>query len=182
MNDVLAALVLLSVPGLPLLLAVALMSGPLRRGAMVLAPWAALPALVVSSSLPAGFTAELPWLLLGTQLVLDDTATIFLFFTGLLWLTAAVYTTGDFSGRSSRTRFFGWFLLAMAGNLGLILAGDLIVFYSFFALMSFASYGLVVHERTLEALRAGRVYIVLVVVGELLLFAAFALAALAAGG
>jgi formate hydrogenlyase subunit 3/multisubunit Na+/H+ antiporter MnhD subunit len=47
--------------------------------------------------------------------------------------------------------------------------------------MSFASYALVVHERTPEALRAGRIYIVLVVVGEVLLFVAFALAALAAG-
>ncbi|MBL4576213.1 MAG: hypothetical protein JKY51_08980 [Opitutaceae bacterium] len=46
--------------------------------------------------------------------------------------------------------------------------------------MSFASYSLVVHEHTLEALRAGRVYIVLVVVAEVLLFAVFALAALAA--
>jgi formate hydrogenlyase subunit 3/multisubunit Na+/H+ antiporter MnhD subunit len=47
--------------------------------------------------------------------------------------------------------------------------------------MSFASYGLVVHERTVQALRAGRVYIVLVAVGEVLLFAALALAAQAAG-
>jgi len=77
--------------------------------------------------------------------------------------------------------FFTWFLLAMAGNLGLILARDMVIFYTFFALMSFASYGLVVHEHTPEALRAGRVYIILVVVGEVLLFAAFVLAAQAAG-
>lgn len=178
----LSAFLLLLVPALPLLLAIGLMSGPLRRVAFLLAPWAAVPALVVSLTPTPGITLELPWLLLGTHLVLDETARIFLFFTALLWLVAGVYTTGYLSNRSSRMRFFTWFLLAMTGNLGLILAHDLAVFYAFFAVMSFASYGLVVHDRTSEALRAGRIYIVLVVVGEVLLFAAFALVALSAAG
>eukprot|EP01035_Chromulina_nebulosa_P057631 gene57631-78962_t len=69
----------------------------------------------------------------------------------------------------------------MAGNLGLVLAQDAASFYVFFALMSFASYGLVVHSRTPEALHAGRVYLALVVLGELALFAAIALAWQAAG-
>ena len=64
----------------------------------------------------------------------------------------------------------------MSGNLGLILAQDLGSFYVFFALMSFASYGLVVHERSAAALRAGRVYLILVVIGELALFAAMTMA------
>lgn len=181
MNSALILLLLLSVSGFPLLLAMALMLAPLRRVILLLAPWAALPALVVSLLLTPGITIELPWLLFGTRLGFDETAKVFLFFTSLLWLAAGIYSTGYFSKRSSGTRFFIWFLLAMAGNLGLILAQDMVIFYTFFALMSFASYGLVIHERTSEALRAGRIYIVLVVVGEVLLFAAFTLAALAAG-
>ena len=182
MNDVLSAFLLLSVPGLPLMLALGLMPPRLRRAAVFLAPWGALPALVVSLWPTPGITLELPWLLIGSRLGLDETARVFLFFTALLWLAASVYTMGYFRCRSSRRRFFTWFLFAMAGNLGLILAQDMVIFYTFFALMSLASYGLVVHEHTLEALRAGRVYIVLAVVGEVLLFAAFALAAVAAGG
>jgi len=169
------------IPGLPLLLAIGLVSGPLRRASLLFAPWAAIPALVASLMLMPGITLELPWLLLGTRLGLDEAGRVFLFFSALLWLVAGVYTTGYFSIRSSRAQFFSWFLLAMSGNLGLILAQDLAAFFTFFTLMSFASYGLVVHERTSEALRAGRIYIVLVVVGEVLLFAAFVLAALAAG-
>ena len=169
------------IPGVPLLLAIGLVSGPLHRASLLFAPWAALPALVGSLMLMPGVTLELPWLLLGTRLGLDETGRVFLFFSALLWLVAGVYTTGYFSRRSSRAKFFSWFLLAMSGNLGLILAQDLAAFFTFFTLMSFASYGLVVHERTSEALRAGRIYIVLVVVGEVLLFAAFVLAALAAG-
>jgi formate hydrogenlyase subunit 3/multisubunit Na+/H+ antiporter MnhD subunit len=178
-------LVLLLVPGLPLLLAIALMFGlmvkPLRRIMILLAPWAALPSLLLSIILPAGIVLELPWMLFGTHLGLDETARVFLFFTSILWLVAGIYAAGYFSKDSSKTQFFIYFLLSMAGNLGLILAQDMIVFYTFFALMSFACYGLVVHHRSLEALRAGRIYIILVVVGEVLLFAAFVLATLAAG-
>jgi len=176
------AFVFLLVPGLPFLLAIALMFLPLRRFTLPLVPLAALPALLVSLLMPPGAAIELSWLLLGSHLGFDETARIFLFFTSLLWLVAGIYSTGYFSEASSRARFFIWFLLAMAGNLGLILAQDLILFYTFFAVMSFASYGLVVFDRTMEALRAGRVYIVLVVVGEMMLFAAFVLAALAADG
>ncbi len=174
-------LVLLLVPGMPLLLALGLMSGLLRRFTFVLALWGALPSLLVSLMLSPGTTLELPWLLFGSYLGFDETAKIFLFFTSLLWLVAGIYSTGYFSESRSRARFFIWFLLAMAGNLGLILAQDMVLFYTFFALMSFASYGLVVFERSPEALRAGRVYIVMVVVGEVMLFAAFVLAALASG-
>ena len=179
MSSMLITLLLLSVSVVPLLLAIALMLTSLRRFALLFAPWAALPALFLSLLMPLGVTIELPWLLLGSHLGFDETARIFLFFTALLWLMAGIYSTGYFSRNSSRSRFLIWFLLAMAGNLGLILAQDMVLFYTFFALMSFSSYGLVVFERTPEALRAGRVYIVLVVVGEVMLFAAFVLAALA---
>lgn len=169
------------VPALPLLLAVALMLSPLRRFALWFAPWAALPALVVSLLMVPGVGVELPWLLLGSYLGFDETARIFLFFTSLLWLVAGVYSTGYFSEPCSRARFLSWFLLAMAGNLGLIVAQDMVLFYTFFSLMSFASYGLVIFQRTPEALRAGRIYIILAVMGEVILFAALVLAALVAG-
>jgi multicomponent Na+:H+ antiporter subunit D len=47
--------------------------------------------------------------------------------------------------------------------------------------MSFASYGLVVHNGDADALRAGRIYIYLVVIGEVMLFAAFVMQSQAAG-
>jgi len=115
--------------------------------------------------------------LLGTDLGFDRTAQVFLFFTGLLWLTAGGFATGYLEDGRSRARFFAHFLFAMAGNLGLIVAQDMLSFYVFFALMSFATYGLIVHDRTPDARRAGRIYIVMVIAGEVLLFAAMVLAA-----
>jgi formate hydrogenlyase subunit 3/multisubunit Na+/H+ antiporter MnhD subunit len=47
--------------------------------------------------------------------------------------------------------------------------------------MSFSSYGLIVHDRRPESMRAGRVYVTLVVAGEMLLYSAIVLAVTSAG-
>ena len=60
----------------------------------------------------------------------------------------------------------------MGGNFGLILAMDMLSYLVAFALMSFASYSLVVHTQDPEAVRSGRVYMALVVIGEIFLFSA----------
>jgi formate hydrogenlyase subunit 3/multisubunit Na+/H+ antiporter MnhD subunit len=65
----------------------------------------------------------------------------------------------------------------MAGQFAVLLADDMPSFYAGFAALGFAAFGLVAHKGTAEALRAGRVYIVFVVLGELALFAAFVLIA-----
>ena len=157
----------------PLLLAMGLVFSGTRVIALKLAPWAALPTLAqVLFTAPSGIL-QLPWLLLGSQLgVGDDTSRLFLLFTALLWWLAGLFARAYLAKQPRRVSFYLYYLLAMTGNLGLILAQDLGSFYVFFALMSFASYGLVVHERTQEAIYAGRVYIILVVIGELALFAA----------
>lgn len=62
----------------------------------------------------------------------------------------------------------------MAGNFILIVADDIPSFYMDFALMSLASAGLVVHRGDEQTLHAGRAYLVLVMISEVVLFAAFA--------
>lgn len=114
---------------------------------------------------------DLPWLLLGVRLGVDETGRVFLFFTAVLWLLAGVYALHYLARDARRGRFFAFYLLTMSGNLGLIVAQDALSFYLFFALMSFSAYGLIVHNRDRQAVRAGRVYICLVVLGEALLFA-----------
>lgn len=182
MSDLIAPTVLLLAVILPLLLASGLAFGATRATALRLAPWAALPVLIQVLFAPPGAALHLPWLLLGSELgLVDDTAWIFMLFTALLWCLAGVYARSYLADSPGRDRFFVYFLLSMTGNFGLILAQDMASFYLFFALMSFASYGLVVHERSIEALRAGRIYMVLVVIGEVALFAAMVLATTATG-
>jgi formate hydrogenlyase subunit 3/multisubunit Na+/H+ antiporter MnhD subunit len=96
---------------------------------------------------------------------------VFLLLTGALWLLAGVYARGYLRNDPREARFFAFFLLAMTGNLGLIVAQDMASFYALFALMTFSSYGLVVHSGSGEARRASVVYIVMAILGEAALFA-----------
>jgi formate hydrogenlyase subunit 3/multisubunit Na+/H+ antiporter MnhD subunit len=156
-----------------------------RRGRAVtvrLAPWSAAPALLVSLLPPSDATLHLPWVLTGSSWGLDATGRIFLFFTACLWLAAGVHARTYLRDDPRRERYFIFHLLALTGNLGLIAALDVVTFYLFFSLMSFAAYGLVVHAGGEEARRAGRVYLAMAVLGESLLLAGILMATADAAG
>ncbi len=175
------AVLLIAAPTLPLALTLLAASrGRLADLALRMAPWAALPALAAVAWADA-VEVSVTWLMLGSHLGLDATGRAFLGFTAFLWLTAGIYARSYLTHDPSARRFFVFFLLSMSGNLGLIVALDALTFFLFFTLMSLASYGLVVHERTPENLRAGRVYIVLAILGEVLVFAGIVLVVAASG-
>jgi formate hydrogenlyase subunit 3/multisubunit Na+/H+ antiporter MnhD subunit len=166
--------------GLPLLGAIGLAVRPWRRALIHLIPWAALPALAAVGLLPDGSSTVFHWVVLQTRLGLDPTGRLFLLFTSALWLLSGLFGASYLREDRQRARFFFFYGLAMSGNLGAILAQDMVSFYVFFALMSFSSYGLVVHSAEPDAVRAGRIYLYLVVAGEIFIFVALAM--LAAGG
>jgi len=158
--------------GGPLLAAAALAVPKLRRFVLWLAPWTAAPAVLVALFGPHGEQSTFDAFLLGARFAADPVARVFLLFTGLLWLIAGLYATSYLRDDPRKVRFFAFFLAAMAGNLGLEAAQDMPSFYALFALMTFASYGLVLHTGSNEARRASLIYIVMAVLGEAALFAA----------
>lgn len=179
MSALFLQILLVIVPVFALLLIPALFPGNppgARRLAWVL-PAAALPGLAASLFVPLETAAVLPWVLLEGHLVLDPPGRLFLLFISLLWLFAGAYAAGYLQNDERRRLFGVFFLMAMSGNFGVLLARDIPLFYLSFALMSFSSYLLVIHGRTPEAMRAGRVYIWMVVLGELCIFAGLLLAA-----
>ena len=111
------------------------------RAARWLPALAVLPGLVVAVSVPEGAAVELGWLLLGVQLALDGTARLFLLYSSLAWLAAALYILLRPDAATGKGSFLLCFLLAMAGNLLLILAADMLTFYAGFALMGLSAYG-----------------------------------------
>ncbi|MGB5397577.1 MAG: complex I subunit 5 family protein [Gammaproteobacteria bacterium] len=143
---------------------------------------AALPALIAATVLPVGTHVSLPWLLLGVELGLDETGRVFLLFSGLLWLLASLVAVGSLMGDANSTRFRFFFLLAMSGNLGLIVAQDMVSFYLGFTLMGLAAYGLIAHSASLRARRAARRYLGWTIAGELILFVAITMLAQQHGG
>ncbi len=176
-NDQFQILLLSLVPGLPLVVACALLVRPLQKTGLMLVPWAALPALGTALFLQPGVNLEVGWFFMGGRMGIDLLGQRFLLLAALVWLLAALFGRSYLQNDPKRCRFFFFYLISMAFNFGLILAQDMLGFYLFFAMMSFSAYGLIVHTGSREARWAGKVYIALVMVGEVLLFSGMLLMA-----
>ncbi len=174
------ALLLLAAPLVPLLLLGAMAWPGLRDRAASLVWAAPLPglacavfatpdvALVVDARLRLGLALDAPGaLLLGAASV--------------LWCAAGVYARSYLAGPGF-TRFAAWWLATLAGSMGVFVAADLASFYLAFALASLPAWGLVIQDRSAQAVRAGALYVLLAVLGEAALLAAFALLAATSPG
>ena len=159
-------LLLLLIPAWPLLLALTLTLPAGRKTVIKLVPTAPLPALLASMWLSSNAELALPWLLLGTSISIDDISRVYLLFSSLLWLGGSLSLPD-----TGRTRFSGWFLVTMAGNFMVLLAQDMPTFFLAYAIMSLASFGMIIHWQTLTACRAAKVYLVFAILGEILLVA-----------
>jgi formate hydrogenlyase subunit 3/multisubunit Na+/H+ antiporter MnhD subunit len=172
---------LIAATAAPLLLLLFCLRRNGRERLPALMPWAALPALALALFAHPGLTLELPWLLLGSRIGVDATGRTFLLFTALLWSIAGAYARAYFAADARAPRFAGFFMATLTGNIGFILAQDIATFYFFYALTTFAAFGLIAHAGDDAARRAGRVYLVMAIGGEAMLFLAFMLMAGAAG-
>lgn len=109
-----------------------------------------------------GVTFEVRFALLpGLDFVLKADALTLLFATlsAGLWLLTTVYAVGYLERSQNRARFFGFFSLSVAATMGVAAAGNLFTFFLFYELLTLATWPLIVHSGTAEALRAGRVYL-----------------------
>lgn len=143
-------------------------------------PLAALPALAAGLLVESGASIAFPHALMESTWRMDELGRVFQLFTALCWLFAGAAAIPHFKGHPRNGSFVIPFLLAMSGNLLLVTAADIGTFYTGFAIMSFASWGLVVHSGTPESVRAGRVYLSLVLAGELMVLPGLARGALGA--
>jgi multicomponent Na+:H+ antiporter subunit D len=106
------------------------------------------------------YETRLP-LLPGYDFVLraDALAMLFVALSSGLWLFTTIYAIGYLEGSPHRSRFFGFFSLCVTATVGLALAGDLITFLLFYEMLTLSTYPLIVHRGTVEAMRAGGVYL-----------------------
>lgn len=154
---------------------------PAARRTPWLAVLAPMPALTLALANPVTRVVDVEWLLLGASLGLDDTGRLYLLASAVIWLLAAVHAADSLRSAYRAERFRVFFLLAMAGNFTLILAHDMLSFYLGFTLMGLSAAGLVAQRGCAAARRAGRLYLVWTLFGEVLLFSALILLAARAG-
>lgn len=164
---------------LPALMAVAAFAGLLRgrmmRVALSVAP---LPAFLTALRGPNAGSVHLgDW-----TFTMDVSGAMLMGSAALLWMAAGVFVSRGVLGNDGFRRFCGCWFLTMTGSLGVFVAADLIGFLSMYALASLPAYGMVTHDGTPSAKRAGAAYLGCSLVGETLLVSGFVLLAMNSPG
>ncbi|OZF41999.1 proton-conducting transporter membrane subunit [Rhodococcus sp. 14-2470-1a] len=150
-----------------------------RRRIDSLAALSIAPTVVLAAVGPAAGTVSLPWLLLGTELEVDRIGRPLLLVAALLYSTAVITVH---SRSFPRQHVLIAFLLAcFVGNAGVFVAADVVTFYLSFSVMSIAAFGVIVHSGSAPARRAGRIYLSLTILGEMMILVALVLIAEAGG-
>ena len=92
----------------------------------------------------------------------------------ILWLVTTVYSIGYTRAlrEHAQTRYFASFAVSLFATVGVALAGNLLTFLCFFELLTLATFPLVVHRESPEAMRAGRMYLAYTLSGGAALLAA----------
>ena len=83
-----------------------------------------------------------------------------------------IYSLGYMKGDTMPQRFFGFYMLVLAGSLGVALGGDLFSFFLFFEFMSIMYFVMVVHKPTPEAVNAGMKFLFMTILAGVSLFLA----------
>ncbi|MES9994220.1 MAG: proton-conducting transporter membrane subunit [Candidatus Thiodiazotropha sp.] len=107
----------------------------------------------------------------GLEFVLhaDALSVLFVSLSTLLWLVTTIYAIGYLEHTPHRSRFFGFFSLCVTATVGLALAGNLFTFVVFYELLTLATYPLIAHKGSPQALRGARIYLRYTLFGGLLL-------------
>lgn len=96
---------------------------------------------------------------------------LFALVAGVLWPVATLYTVGYMrgAGEKNHTRFMFFYAIAIHAAMGLALSGNLLTLFVFYEILTFSTYPLVTHKGTPEAMRAGRIYLGILVASSVIL-------------
>ena len=97
--------------------------------------------------------------------VLEPLGMIFALVASTLWIVNSVYSVGYMRGNNEprQTPFYVCFAVAIAGAMGVAMAGNLLTLFLYYELLTLSTYPLVTHKGTEDAKKAGRTYLVLLI-------------------
>lgn len=95
------------------------------------------------------------------SLAADPLGVYFALVASGLWIITSVYSIGYMrgNGEKKQTRYFASFAMSLASTIGIAFADNLLTFLLFYELLTLATYPLVIHKETPEAIRSGRMYL-----------------------
>jgi len=145
---------------------------------------------VVVSMLPPVLNGQSPSLVLwalspGITLALqvDPLGIFFGLVASGLWILTSLYSIGYIRGLNEhhQTRYFASFAVCLSATMGIAFAANLLTFLLFYEILTIATYPLVIHEETDEAITAGRKYLAYTLTAGVVLITATAWAYRLAG-
>ncbi|MDI6765353.1 MAG: monovalent cation/H+ antiporter subunit D family protein [Bacteroidota bacterium] len=79
-----------------------------------------------------------------------------------LWILTSLYSIGYVRGLNEhkQTRYFASFAVCLSSTIGVAFAANLLTFIVFYEMLTIATYPLVIHKETPEAISAGRKYLI----------------------
>jgi multicomponent Na+:H+ antiporter subunit D len=118
-----------------------------------------LPDVLAGESEQVVLLATLPGIALALQI--EPLGMLFALVASGLWIVNSIYSIGYMRANreANQTRFYVCFAIALAATMGVAFAGNLLTLFLFYELLTLSTYPLVTHHGTMEARRAGRVYL-----------------------
>ena len=142
---------------------------PILREAMTLAASAFLAILVwsIAPHVLGGARPEVTLIQVVPGLTLafeaEPLGVLFALVAGSLWIVSVIYTIGFMSsGRETRqSQFYACFGIAIASAMGVAFAKNLFTLFVFYEILTLSTYPLVTHRATPDAMRGGRLYLLM---------------------
>lgn len=126
-----------------------------------------LPAVIGGTIFTTKFKPFTPGLSINFRV--DQFGFFFALVVSILWVASVIYAIGYMEPEHAKVRFFGFFAIATATTIGISFAGNIFTFLICYELLTIATYPLVIHEQTEEALAAGRKYLTYTLMGGVII-------------
>ena len=106
------------------------------------------------------------------QFRIDSLGMFFGVLASFLWIITSVYSIGYVRSldEHAQTRYFFSFALCISATMGIAFAGNLLTLFIFYEILTVATWPLVYHKETKEAVMAGRKYLVYTLTGGMAIF------------
>ncbi len=102
----------------------------------------------------------------------DAVGMLFAALASALWVVTSFYSMGYMRklDEKHQTGYFASFAVCLSATIGIAFSANLLTFFIFYEILTIATYPLVIHKRTPEAIASGRKYLVYTLIaGQLLL-------------
>jgi len=111
------------------------------------------------------------------SLTVDLFGIYFAFLSSFLWIVTSIFSIGYMRSlnEDAQTRYYLCFAVCIASTVGIAFSGNLLTFFIFYEILTFATYPLVVHNQTKEAMDAGKKYLAYLMTGGIVLLFAIVL-------